>query len=54
MAEVQKSMIKGAEIFRFENSGHGLFYNEDDKLFEELLKFREKDINQRVPVQVVA
>jgi pimeloyl-ACP methyl ester carboxylesterase len=34
MADEQKRLIKGAEVVRFEKSGHGLFYDEGEKLTE--------------------
>jgi non-heme chloroperoxidase len=54
MAEEQKRLIKGAEIVRFENSGHGLFIDEGDKLFEELVKFHEEEVSKKVPMQIPA
>lgn len=38
-AEVNHQGIKGSKLLRFENSGHGLFYDEKDKLNEELMHF---------------
>ena len=52
MAEVQIRLIEGAQIVRFENSGHGLFLDESDKFFEELLKFHEGTVSAQVPLQV--
>ncbi|MCL1977872.1 MAG: alpha/beta hydrolase [Candidatus Bathyarchaeota archaeon] len=54
MAEEQKKLIKGLEIVKFENSGHGMFIDEDDKLFEELLLFHEEEIGRKVPMQIAA
>jgi non-heme chloroperoxidase len=39
LAESQVGLIKGATLVRFENSGQALFYDEKDKLVEELEKF---------------
>jgi non-heme chloroperoxidase len=39
--EVQK-LIKGSILIRFEESGHGLFWDEKDKLVDELMKFCEE------------
>jgi pimeloyl-ACP methyl ester carboxylesterase len=39
LAESQVGLIRGASLVRFENSGHGLFWDERDKLVEELNKF---------------
>lgn len=44
MAEEQKRLINGAALVRFLASGHGLFLDEKDKLFEELIKFHEEDL----------
>lgn len=38
-AEVQARLIPGAQLLPFEQSGHGLFHDERDKLNEELLRF---------------
>lgn len=38
-AEVNHQGIKDSKLIRFENSGHGLFYDEKDKLNEELIHF---------------
>lgn len=38
-AEVMNKGIEGSKLIRFENSGHGLFYDEKDKLNEELMRF---------------
>lgn len=35
----QNQLIKNSKLVRFEESGHGLFYDEADKLNEELLAF---------------
>lgn len=51
MAEVQSRLIPGAQVVRFENSGHGLFYDEGDRFFEELLKFHEGAVSTYVPLQ---
>ncbi len=40
-AEEQQRLIEGATVVRFENSGHGVFYQEKDKLNEELMRFIE-------------
>ncbi len=37
--EAQQQMIKGATLLRFEESGHGLFYEEKDRLNQELINF---------------
>lgn len=39
LAESQIGLIKGATLVRFENSGHALFWDEKDKLVDELEKF---------------
>jgi pimeloyl-ACP methyl ester carboxylesterase len=37
--EVQHQLIQGSTLLRFEQSGHGLFYEEKDRLSQELLSF---------------
>lgn len=37
--EAQQQLIKGAQLIRFEESGHGLFYEEKDRLTQALLSF---------------
>lgn len=44
VAESQVRLIKGASLVRFETGGHGLFYDEKDKLVEELDKFAGEKI----------
>ncbi len=39
LAEEQHRLIKNSVLVPFHNSGHGLFYDEKDKLNEELAKF---------------
>lgn len=39
LAEQQKKLIKGSKLIKFENSGHGLFYDEKDKFNREVLCF---------------
>lgn len=39
LAEEGKKMIKNASLVRFEKSGHGLFWDEKDKLADELARF---------------
>lgn len=39
LAEAMAAGIKGAKLVRFENSGHGLFYEEKDKFNTELMNF---------------
>lgn len=39
LAEIMAKEINGAKLIRFENSGHGLFYEEKDKFNSELMKF---------------
>jgi pimeloyl-ACP methyl ester carboxylesterase len=39
LAEAMAAGIKGSKLVRFENSGHGLFYEEKDKFNTELMKF---------------
>ncbi|WP_075841574.1 alpha/beta fold hydrolase [Clostridium perfringens] len=39
LAEHQKKLIKHSKLKRFENSGHGLFYDERDKFNREVLCF---------------
>ncbi|HWQ20522.1 MAG TPA: alpha/beta hydrolase [Methanotrichaceae archaeon] len=43
LAEEQHSLIKGSIIVPFYNSGHGLFYDEKDRLNEELEQFSKSD-----------
>lgn len=38
-AEVNHQGIQGSKLIYFENSGHGLFYDEKDKLNQELINF---------------
>ncbi|MGZ4916784.1 MAG: alpha/beta fold hydrolase [Halobacteriota archaeon] len=38
-AEEQQRLIDQAKVIRFEDSGHGIFYQEKDKLNEELIRF---------------
>lgn len=38
-AEVNHKGIKGSTLIRFEESGHGLFYDEKDRLNQELVQF---------------
>lgn len=38
-AEVNHKGIKGSKLIRFEHSGHGLFYDEKDKVNSELIRF---------------
>lgn len=38
-AEVNHQGIKGSELICFENSGHGLFYDEKDRVNAELMRF---------------
>ena len=42
LAEVQKEGIKNSRLVAFENSGHGLFYDERDKFNKELTQFIEE------------
>lgn len=37
--EAQQQLIKTAQLIRFEESGHGLFYEEKDRLTQALLSF---------------
>ncbi|MDF2686209.1 MAG: alpha/beta superfamily hydrolase [Clostridia bacterium] len=39
LAEAQKQGIKNSKIVPFENSGHGLFYEQRDKFNKELTEF---------------
>jgi len=39
LAEAMNTGIKGSKLIRFENSGHGLFYEEKDKFNTELINF---------------
>jgi pimeloyl-ACP methyl ester carboxylesterase len=39
LAEATAAGIKGSKLIRFENSGHGLFYEEKDKFNQELMDF---------------
>ena len=54
LAEEQKRMINGAEIVRFLSSGHGLFMDERERLFKELLRFHEENISEKAPMQIPA
>ena len=42
LAEAQREGIPGAELIPFENSGHGLFYDERDRFNDELIRFLER------------
>ncbi|MDS0527615.1 alpha/beta hydrolase [Clostridium sp. SHJSY1] len=42
LAEEQKRLIKNSKLVKFEQSGHGLFYDEKDKFNMELMKFIER------------
>ena len=42
LAVAQKDGIKNSKLVAFENSGHGLFWDQRDKFNEELMKFIEK------------
>ncbi|MDF2881376.1 MAG: alpha/beta hydrolase [Clostridiaceae bacterium] len=42
LAVAQKEGIKNSKLVPFENSGHGLFYEQRDKFNEELMKFIEE------------
>jgi len=44
LAEAQKKGIKNSTLIPFENSGHGLFYDERDKFNKELSQFIEGNI----------
>jgi pimeloyl-ACP methyl ester carboxylesterase len=47
--ETQAGLIKGASLVQFENSGHGLIWDERDKLVDELDKFAgEKVVRKAV------
>ena len=39
LAEAMAAGIKGSKLIRFENSGHGLFYEEKEKFNTEIMKF---------------
>lgn len=39
LAQAMTAGIKGSKLIRFENSGHGLFYEEKEKFNTELMKF---------------
>jgi pimeloyl-ACP methyl ester carboxylesterase len=39
LAEAMAAGIKGSKLIRFENSGHGMFYEERDKFNTELINF---------------
>ena len=41
LAEAMAAGIKGAKLIRFENSGHGLFYEEKEKFNAEIVEFIE-------------
>lgn len=41
LAEAQRAGIKDAKLIAFENSGHGLFYDQREKFNEELTRFIE-------------
>lgn len=42
LGEEQKKLIKNSKLIKFEQSGHGLFYDERDKFNMELMKFVER------------
>ncbi len=42
LAEVMRKGIESSKLIPFENSGHGLFYEERDKFNKELIKFIEE------------
>lgn len=42
LAEVMRQGIKNSKLVPFENSGHGLFWEEHDKFNKELIKFIEE------------
>lgn len=42
LAEEQHRLIKNSVLVHFHNSGHGLFYDERDKLDEELVRFLQE------------
>lgn len=42
LAEVQRQMIKNSKLVVFENSGHGLFYDQRDKFNMEMIQFMEQ------------
>ena len=44
LAESQAGLIKGASLVRFENSGHAIFWDEKDKLVDELDKFAAEKV----------
>lgn len=44
LAEAQVGLIKGSSLVRFENSGHALFWDEKDKLVNELDKFASEKV----------
>ena len=39
LAEEQRKLIKNSKLIKFENSGHGLFYDQRDKFNKELMEF---------------
>ncbi len=41
LAEAMADGIKGSKLVKFENSGHGLFYEEKDKFNKELMNFAD-------------
>ena len=43
-AEAQVKLIKGASLVPFENSGHAIFWDEKDRLVEELDKFAAEKV----------
>ncbi|OPJ64131.1 alpha/beta fold hydrolase [Clostridium oryzae] len=43
LAEAQRREIKESKLVIFENSGHGLFYDEKDKFNKELAEFAESE-----------
>ena len=46
IAEAQVKLIKGATLVPFENSGHAIFWDEKDRLVEELDKFAGEKVAQ--------
>jgi non-heme chloroperoxidase len=50
LGEVQRESILGAQIVRFENSGHAICYEERDKLNQELAQFARENYRLKEPM----
>lgn len=46
LSQEQNKLIKGSKLIKFEDSGHGLFYDEKDKFNKEVMYFIENNKNK--------